>query len=122
MKPSLEKLIFDIVGLCCCLIPPICCTCAYFPVWKQTVGGWQMVGGTTAIIAIIAAIVVSKFLKVRVKSPAPVWIALVAWLFFEFIEKMVSGLKVVTLWMFIGCAIGSVFFWLADQAEKKGQG
>ena len=87
--------------------------------WKQTVNGWQIAGGTAAIIAVVAFIVLSKYLKARIKTPSPVWLALVMWLFFEMISGVVASLRVITMWMFIGCAVGAVFFWLADQAIEK---
>lgn len=119
MKLRLESLLFDIAGLACCIVPPVACTCSYFPAWKQTVSGWQIAGGTAAIIAVVAFIVLSKYLKARIKTPSPVWLALVMWLFFEMISGIVMSLRVIALWMFIGCAVGAVFFWLADQAIEK---
>lgn len=119
MKPRLTKIMFDILGLICCIVPPAACTCAYFPLWRETVGDWQMVGGTAVVLAIIVFVVISKYIKSRMRTPSPVVIALAAWLTSEVVYKVIDQLRVITLWMFIGCAIGAVFFWLAEQAEKK---
>lgn len=116
---SLKKVLYDALGLCCCLIPPIACTCTYFPVWKQTVGTWAMVGGTVAIIAVVAFIVLAKYCRTRIKSPSPVFISLCLWLFFTLIEQTVTGLKMVTFWLFIGSLAGSLFFWLSDRADRE---
>ncbi|MBR0443286.1 MAG: hypothetical protein IIX15_03010, partial [Clostridia bacterium] len=114
-----KKVLYDALGLCCCLIPPIACTCTYFPVWEQTVGTWAMVGGTVAIIVIVAFIVLSKYLRSRIKSPSPVVISLCLWLFFVLVERTVEGLKMVSFWLFIGSLAGAVFFWLADRTERR---
>lgn len=114
-----KKVLYDALGLCCCLIPPIACTCTYFPVWEQTVGTWAMVGGTVAIIVIVAFIVLSKYLRSRIKSPSPVVISLCLWLFFVLVEQTVEGLKMVSFWLFIGSLAGAVFFWLADRTERR---
>lgn len=71
------------------------------------------------MLAIIAFVVLSKYIKSRMRTPSPVVIALAAWLTSEVVYKVIDQLRVITLWMFIGCAIGAVFFWLAEQAEKK---
>lgn len=120
MKGNHEKLLFDALGLICCLVPAICCTCAYFPVWKETVGAWHMAGGTVAIIAIIVFIVLSKYFSARMKTPSPVVASLVFWLMFELIYRVIDGLRTISMWLFIGCAVGAVFFWLAERADKKG--
>lgn len=118
---NLKKVLYDALGLACCLIPPIACTCAHFPVWEQTVGGWAMVGGTMAIVAVIVFIVVTKFFRARVKSPSPVTISLFLWMFLTFIEKTVTGLKMVAFWMFLGSLMGAFFFWLGGlQDDRKG--
>lgn len=118
---TMKKVLYDALGLSCCLIPPIACTCNYFPVWEQTVGTWAMVGGTSALIAIIAFIVISKYWRSRIKSPSHVLTPLALWLFLGLIEKTVTGLKAVTFWLFIGSLIGAVFFWLADrEGQRKG--
>lgn len=121
MKPHITKWMFDILGIICCIVPPAACTCAYFPLWRETVGDWQMVGGAAVILSIIAFIVLSKYVKMRFKTPSPVVIALALWLSSEVVCKIINQLRVITLWMFIGCAVGAVFFWLADQTEKKGE-
>lgn len=118
---NVKKVLYDALGLCCCLIPPIACTCTYFPVWEQTIGTWAMVGGTMAIIAMVVFIVVAKYFRSRVKSPSPVVISLCLWLFFALIEKTVTGLKMVAFWMFIGSLCGAFFFWMADRADREGR-
>ena len=118
---SFKRIMFDFLGLACCLVPPIACTCSYFPVWQETVGTWSLVGGTAAIVAVIVFIVLSKYLKARLKTPSPVVISLVLWLFFVLIEQTVAGLKMIAFWMFFGSVVGTVFFWLSDRtAGKKG--
>lgn len=116
---SLKKVLYDALGLACCLIPPIACTCTCFPVWEQTVGGWAMVGGTMAIVAMVVFIVVAKYARHRIKSPSPVAISLCMWLVLGLVEKTVTELKMVAFWMFIGSLAGAFFFWLADLEERR---
>lgn len=77
-----------------------------------------MVGGTAAILAIIVFVVLSKYIRTRLRTPSPVVIALAAWLTCEVVYKVIDQLRVITMWMFMGCAVGVVFFWLADQVKK----
>jgi hypothetical protein len=117
---SFKRVLFDFLGLVCCLAPPIACTCSYFPVWKQTVGTWSMVGGTAALVAIIVFIVLAKYFRNRIKTPSPVVVFLFLWLFFMLIEQTIGGLKMVAFWGFFGSVVGTVFFWLSDRTGKKG--
>lgn len=117
---SFKRILFDLLGLICSLAPPIVCTLEYFPVWKETVGTWSMVGGTSALIAVVAFIILAKYFRQRIKTPSSVVVFLILWLFLTLIEPTVSGLKMVAFWGFFGSIFGTVFFWLSDRTEKKG--
>lgn len=116
---SFKRVLFDFLGLVCCLAPPIACTCSYFPVWKQTVGTWSMVGGTAALVAIIVFIVLAKYFRNRIKTPSPVAFSWAVWLFLKLIEKTIDGLENVAFWLALGSTLGMVFFWLSDRVSGK---
>lgn len=119
MTPHTKRIIFDIAGLACCLIPPCACTLAYFPVWEETVGTTALCGGTLGILIFIALVVVGKYIRTRLKTPSPAIMFGAAWLMLALIEKTVTGIKNICFFGFVGGCVGAVLFMLADRVEDK---
>lgn len=119
MSDSAKKVLFDIVGLLCCLVPPVIVTFQYFPMWKGEVGLAASLGGGCAVVFIIVLVVLSKYINTKLKTPSPVVIFLACYGFFYLMQKVAYGLTVITFWGFIGSAAGSVFFWLSKRYERR---
>lgn len=119
MTNGAKRLLLDLCGLVCCFLPAALVTGQYFPIWRDTVGIWAASGGALSIILLIFMIVVGKYIKTRVKTPSPVFIFLVMYGCFVLIEKVITGLKVITFWGFIGSAVGVLFFAWADKYKSK---
>lgn len=111
--------IYDIVGLCLCIIPASIVTASYFPLWKETVPGITIAGGGIAIIAIIIMLVVSKFVKQRFSSPSPFIIAWIVYLISSLVSRIITGFTTIMFWFAIGTSLGAVCFYIADHARKK---
>lgn len=113
-----KRILLDIAGLLCCLIPPCACTLAYFPVWRSTVGMSALCGGTLAILAIIVSVVLGKYLRTRLKTPSPWAIFGVLWGLFTLTEKTITGLKTICFFGFVGGCVGAVIFTISDKFKE----
>lgn len=123
MSRHTKRILFDIAGLACCLVPPCACTIAYFPLWRDTVGVTALCGGTLAVLGIVAFIVLGKYLRARFKTPSPCIMFGVLWGLFVLVEKTVTGLKTICFFGFVGGCVGAVLFMIADKyADGKGDG
>lgn len=119
MRPAVKRALLDCAGLACCSLPPAIVAIQYFPLWRETVGLPAVAGGSLATIAIIALITVGRYVKVRLSSPSPVMIFGALYVLFLLVEKVISGLVVITFWGFLGSAAGALFFILSDKYKNK---
>jgi hypothetical protein len=116
-----KGILFNLLGLMCCLVPPVIVTSMYFPVWKDTVGIAGTLGGGAAVVAIVAYIVLSKYMKVKMQSPSPVLVFTVLYAMFYLMQRVITGLTVVAFWGMIGSAAGVIMFAVAKKYEVKNE-
>lgn len=119
MSKGVKKILLDLTGLLFCLVPPIIVTFGYFPLWKNSVGLWASLGGGVAVAFIIVAVVLSKYIKTKLKTPSPVIMFLLFYGFFTLMQKVSEGLAVISFWGFVGSAVGAVFFWWSKRYEER---
>ena len=119
MSKGAKKILLELTGLLCCLVPPILVTFSYFPLWKESVGLGATLGGGVAVVFIIAFVVLSKYIKVKINTPSPVLIFLMCYGFFYLMQKVSAGMTVITFWGFVGSAVGAVFFWWSKRYEER---
>lgn len=115
MSNFFKRLLLDIIGLLFCFSPMAIVTFQCAPNWNNSVGFIPASGGIIATLTIMALIVLTKYAKVRIRTPSPVFIFLIIYGFLLFIEKVVTDLKIIMLWGVIGSAIGAIFFMWADK-------
>ena len=107
---------------------PIWAICEKYPIWKTTHGTTYSIGVGGILVLIVVLIIFRKavfdFLKDKLKithaPPLAVWIALLIVSYIlvfigQFMQDMVT-----VLWMgFIGCAIGTILTYIAENKFGK---
>lgn len=119
MSRHTKRMLLELAGLGCCLIPPLACTVAYFPVWRDTVGITSLCGGTVAVLSVIAAIVLGKYFRTRFRTPSPLVVFGILWGLFALVENTISGLKTICFFGFVGGCVGAVLFMISDKFDDR---
>ena len=119
---------FKIGGVAISCLIPILAICEKFPIWAATHGTERSIGVGTILILIVVAIIfrkaVFRFLSDKLKlnhaPPLMVWLILLAISYvLIFIGNFLRDLTTV-LWMgLVGCAIGTVLTYIAENHFGK---
>jgi hypothetical protein len=120
--------IFKFLGVVISCALPVWAICEKFPLWREDYGTDHTVGVGAILIAIVIAIITRKTifkffaerLKLKHAPPIFVWIVLLIISYVMiFIADFIVDLTVV-LWMgILGCAIGTVFTYIAENHFGK---
>ena len=134
-KRKIFYLLFKVSSILISCFFPIWAVCEKFPLWTVSYGTGRSVGVGTILILIVVSIIfrraVFKFISERLKlehtPPLAVWLVLIAVSYILiFIGNFLRDLTTV-LWMgMLGCAIGTVLTFIAENyfgnKEKDGNG
>ena len=107
-----------ILGFLLCILPPAICTLSYFPLWKDA-GYENCIAGGTALLLVICAVPIYKFLKKAFTSYSSYFIWLILFLLFLTLSKIADQMTVITLVGFIGNLLGAVCFSLANRVNER---
>ena len=121
---------FKIASILISCIMPIWAICVKFPIWTEQSGTGRSVGAGLILILCVVLIVFRKtvfdFLKEHIKlqhaPPLVIWLVLIIISYtFVYIANVLRDMNTV-FWMgFIGCAIGTLFTFVAEHGfGKKG--
>lgn len=121
-------LVFKALSVIISCVLPIYAVCEHFPVWTITHGTGHSVGAGGIICLIVLVIIFRKtvfnFMRDRMKlhhaPPLVVWIVMliVAYILL-YISKFIQDLTTV-FWMgLVGCAIGTVLTYIAENRYRK---
>ena len=106
-----------LVGMALCVIPPICCTLLYFPIWAAK-GGEYVLSGVTVLLLIPAALPLYRAVRTALRSPAGYTVWLVLFLIFFTMSRIAEQMAVVSLVGFLGNLAGAVFFRLSRGVRR----
>ena len=112
------NIILHIIGLLFCVVPPAICTLSYFPLWTA-VGGGRVIAGGAALLLVMCAIPIVKFLRKNFESFASYLMWLCAFLIFLLLSRIAEEMTVITFVGFVSNLIGAVFFAFAKRYKVK---
>jgi len=120
MKANKKSLIFHLLGMLFCILPPVFATLEHFPIWASK-GGEVMVSALTVILLLICAIPLKRHIAKFFKSPS----AWVIWLFiyiaFSLLGKISDDITAIALVAFPFNLLGAVLFKLSERYKEKPQ-
>jgi hypothetical protein len=135
-KRKILYIVFKVLSIIISCVLPIYAVCEHFPVWTITHGTSRSIGAGGIICLIVLVIVFRKtvfnFMRDRMKlqhaPPLVVWIVmLIVAYILMYISRFIQDLTTV-FWMgLVGCAIGTVLTYIAENnfgngEEKKDEG
>ncbi len=97
---------------------PLAATLSFFPIWRARGGTAVLAGGTVLLIA-LCALPLWRGIKAWLKSPSVWGLWLFAFLSFALIESIITEMRVICFFGFLGNLIGALLFLLA---RKIGDG
>ena len=115
---KIVNIILHITGLLLCIVPPAVCTLSYFPLWTQTDSTKTLAGGC-ALLIILSAIPLFKFIKKYFESPASYVIWFLVFLLFFSLSKIAHEMTVIAFVGFVSNLIGAICFAIADKQRSK---
>lgn len=112
-------LLFRIIGLSLCIIPPLCATLFYFPMWS--VEGAKIVPGITLVLLLLSALPLYKLLRDALRSPASYAVWLILFILFLLLSRIAEEMTVISFVGFIGNAVGAIFLRLGRKEGVKNE-
>ena len=100
------------------MVPPAICTLSYFPLWTVA-GGGRVIAGGAALLLVMCAIPIVKFLRKNFESFASYLMWLCAFLIFLLLSRIAEEMTVITFVGFVSNLIGAVFFAFAKRYKVK---
>ena len=119
-KRGFVNIILHIAGFLLCTVPAAVCTLMYFPLWKET-GAMSCIAGGGALIIIIFAVPLIKFLKRLLSSASAYMMWLVAFILFFSLSRIASEMTVISFVGFLGNLLGAILMKIGGMGHEQKQ-
>ena len=117
-SPRFVNLILHIIGFLLCILPPLCATLSYFPVWFERGADYAISGGS-ALLCALCILPLAKHIARLLRSSASYAIWLVMFLAFLALSKIAEEMTVISFVGFAGNLLGSVCFIAARRYKNE---
>lgn len=114
-----KGLLLHFLGLVCCIVPVLCATASYFPLWIER-GAGTTISGFTLFIVILAFMPLLKFVRRILRSPASYTMWLIAFIIFALLSSIAEEMKVICFVGFVSNIVGALFFKSAKKFKGGG--
>jgi succinate-acetate transporter protein len=108
-----------IIGLLLCIIPPIACTLAYFPLWRYS--SEKTASGGVLLLILLSCIPLFKLFKKRFNSPASYVIWILLFVIFFLLSKIADEMVVISFYGSLGNLLGAICFYTSKRMNKKNE-
>lgn len=116
-----RRRVLYLLGMLCCVVPPLCATLAYFPLWAER-GSDHMISGLSLVLLLICLCPMHKSIGSMLRSAASYTLWLVLFVLFFLLSRIADELTVISFFGFIGNLIGALLFRLSRGAAAAGEG
>ena len=103
-KPKRPLLGF--LGLLLCVIPPVACTLAYFPLWREA-GAEKLLSGGVVLLLVLSAMPLFRLIRQRLRTVAVWGIWLLLFLLFFALSRIADEMTVIAFTGFISNLLGA---------------
>ena len=114
------KLLFRILGISLCVLPPAISTLAFFPIWLAD--SRTAVSALTVILLVLAALPVLRLIKTHLRSPSAWMIWLLLWGFLFAFRPIAPAIETIALISFPTSMLGALCFRIGDRFSHPLQG
>ena len=118
MKSRTKAVIFNLLGLIFCVVPPVVATLEHFPIWISE-GGEVFFSGITVILLFICAIPFKRQISRIFHSPSAWFLWLCIFVLSTLLSRIADDISAIALVAFISNTIGAVFFKLGKKQEER---
>ena len=118
MQANKKSVVFHILGMLFCILPPVFATLEHFPIWASK-GGEVMVSALTVILLLICAIPLKRHIAKFFKSPSAWVIWLLIYVLFSLLGKISDDIVAIALVAFPFNFLGALLFKLSERYKKK---
>ena len=100
------SLLFYILGLASCVLPPAICTLLYFPLWTES--GGKIISGGAVLLLAVAFLPLFRYLSRILSSGASYILWLLIFLLFFMLSRIADEVTVIAFVGFVGNSIGAL--------------
>ena len=118
MQSRAKAVIFNVLGLLLCVVPPVIATLEHFPVWISK-GGEVFFSGITVILLLVCAIPFKRQLTEFFRSPSAWFLWLCIFIISTLLIRIADDISAIALVSFVSNAIGAVFFKLGKKHKER---
>ena len=103
-----KDILFRLLGVVFCTVPPILTILLYFPLLKNE-GGASALSGFTLLLILVAMVPLFNTVKLWLRSPASYTMWLIVFIAFLLLSRIAEEMTVIAFVGFIGNLIGAFF-------------
>ena len=111
------RLLFRILGILFCVLPPAISTLSFFPIWMAD--SKTAVSALTVILLALSALPLFRILKAHLRSPSAWMIWLVLWGFLFAFRPIAPAIETIALISFPTSLLGAVCFRVSGRFEHR---
>jgi hypothetical protein len=116
-KHKYANIYLHIFGYLVCIVPPVACTFAYFPIWEID-SGFKL--HALAVVALIVSVFpLVRLVKRLLRSDAAYIIWLILFLAFYSLSKIADEMTVISLVGFVSNSIGAIILKLSGGRNER---
>lgn len=115
---TVKRSFMRLIGILLSVIPPAAATLLYFPIWRER-GAAGVVPGITALLLILAAVPLFRYIKERFKTPSAHVMWLILFVVFLALSRIAEEMTVISFVGFVSNFAASFFFRLGRDEVTK---
>ncbi len=115
-----KEIVFRILGLGFCTVPPIVAILLYFPIWKNE-GGASMLSGFALLLLVLALTPLFNTLKALFRTPSAYVMWFIIFVAFLLLSEIAHEMTVIAFVGFVGNVIGAFLLRLGGVRGKSGE-
>lgn len=113
-----KEIIFKLVGLFFCTVPPLAAILLYFPLWTDR-GGAAALSGFALLLIVLAMTPLFNMIKLLFRTPAAYTMWFIIFIAFLLLSEIAQEMTVIAFVGFVGNVIGAIFLKRAGVSGDK---
>ena len=117
MRVGRKYIVFNILALITCIVPPIATTLYYFPLWFEK-GTETAISGVSALLLLICLIPMIRHIKQFFRNPSAKLIWFIGLALFWMLESIAHEMIIICAVGFISNCAGSILYKIRDRYRR----
>ena len=125
MSDKAKYTLLYVIGLILCIVPVLACIFSEFPLWVRSgidsVFSGFVLSGISLTLAVVACTPLITVVRRKLKTPSAWMMWGIAAIIFTSVKNVIDSLVLISVFGFIGNALGAFFFAFAAKYRDKGE-